>query len=145
MGCDWGDANHTYFQLANLFLAFTYLVPSTIKGLIVLRLCLGIAGFFFCMWAGIILCSPDTFGWNFVFMIINFGHVAYLLYNMRPIKFLVEHEVLYSSLFEHSHVARWQYKLIGTIGVVQKFEKDVVIAIERETEGDSISILTSGR
>ena len=145
MGCDWGEANHTYFQIANLFLAFTYLIPSTIKGLIMLRLCLGTAGFFFTMWGGFILCSPDTLGWNFAFMVINFVHVAYLLYNMRPIKFSEEHEVLYASIFENLHVARWQYKSMATIGVAHEFEQNKVIAVEMETTGDSISILTSGR
>ena len=87
MGCSWGEANHTYFQMANMFLAFSYLVPNNLKGLFVLRFVLGMAGFFFSMWAGIILCSPDTLGWNFAFMVINFGHVAYLLWTMRPIKF----------------------------------------------------------
>ena len=57
--CDWLEANHTYFHVANIFLALTYFCPNNLKGLIALRLCLGTAGVFFALWGVIILCSPE--------------------------------------------------------------------------------------
>ena len=89
----WHDANHTYFQIANLFLAFTYFVPNTLSGLLILRFFLGTAGFFFALWAGVILCSPDTLAWNLVFLTFNYGHAGWMLYKRREIKFGEEHEV----------------------------------------------------
>lgn len=144
MGCDWGEANHTYFQLANMFLAFSYLVPNTLKGLIILRLVLGLAGFFFAMWAAIILCSPDTFGWNIAFMFVNFGHVAYLAWSMRSIKFTEEHEVCYGSVFELLGVGRWQYNVLSQVGKVRELAKEEFYSKEEVTDGTDISILLHG-
>lgn len=145
MSCKWGPANHTYFQLANVFLAFSYLVPNSLKGLIVLRFVLGAAGFFFMLWGGTILCSPDTFGWNLAFMIINFGHVCNLLWTTRPISFSSEHEICYQNVFELLGVARWQYKVMAQLGVVRELKKDFVYAKEDETDGPDISIVIRGR
>lgn len=144
MGCEWGEANHTYFQLANLFLAFTYFVPNSMKGLIFMRLFLGSAGFCFTMWAGVILCSPDTFGWNFIFMIINFAHVIYLLYTMRPIKFPEEQEVIFGNMFESLGVARWQFKLVASIAEKREWSQNEAIATEDLTMCEDLCIVTSG-
>jgi len=144
MTCEWGDANHTYFQIANLFLAFTYFVPNTIKGLLMLRFFLGTAGFFFCLWSGIIICSPDTLTWNLVFLAGNFGHASYLLYQMRPINFDDDNEIVYSSLFEPLGIKRWQYAPLAKISTVKELSNQDVIAIEHVTLGESVSILTSG-
>ena len=140
----WGPANHTYFQLANMFLAFSYLVPNTMKGLFILRIVLGTAGFFFAMWAGIILCSPDTLGWNFAFSVINFGHVGYLLWTQRAISFGEEHEVCYENIFEMLGVARWQYKVLAAIGKATDMPKGQVYATEDSTDGTDISIVIHG-
>jgi len=144
MGCTWGPANHTYFQLANMFLAFSYLVPNNLKGLFILRFVLGAAGFFFSLWAGIILCSPDTLGWNLAFTIINFGHVAYLLIKMRPIKFEEEHEICYENIFELLGVARWQYNVLAQLGKATELAKGHVYASEDLTDGTDISIVLHG-
>jgi len=141
----WNEPNHTYFHIANLFLALTYFCPNSIKGLIFLRLCLGTAGVFFCLWAGIILCSPDTLGWNLVFAVINYGHVLYLWYKMRPIKFSEEHEVLYGALFEQLDIARYQYKALVQLSTVKDLPEGEFYAREDETHGESISIVTFGR
>jgi len=140
----WFDPNHTYFHIANLFLALTYFCPNNLKGLIVLRLFLGTAGVFFCLWAGIILCSPDTLGWNLVFAVINYGHVAYLWYIMRPIKFSEEHEILYAAVFEQLGIARYQYNGLVQLASVKELAKGEHYSKENETHGENISIVTSG-
>lgn len=140
----WGEPNHTYFHIANLFLALTYFCPNNLKGLIVLRLFLGTAGIFFSLWAGIILCSPDTLGWNLVFAVINYGHVSYLWYIMRPIKFTEEHEILYGAVFEQLGIARYQYNSLVQLSTVSEIPKGEIYATENETHGENVSIVTSG-
>lgn len=140
----WGDANHTYFQIANLFLAFTYFVPSTLKGLLVLRLFLGTAGLFFAIWAGVVICAPDTLAWNLAFILFNYGHGLYMLYSMRSIKFVEEHEILFGSLFEQLGVARYEYKDLADVSEVVELRKGQVYAHENETDGENIAILTNG-
>jgi len=145
MACtEWLGANHTYFQIANLFLAFTYFVPNTIKGLLVLRFFLGTAGFFFSMWAGIILCAPDTLAWNLVFIVVNFGHASYLLYKMRRITFDDENELVYTTLFEPLGVERWQYAPLAKISTVKDLPNTEIVAIENKTHGECVSIITGG-
>ena len=142
---NWLDPNHTYFHIANLFLALTYFCPNNLKGLIALRLCLGTAGVFFSLWAGIILCSPDTLGWNLVFSVINYGHVGYLWYSIRPIKFGEEHELLYEAVFEQLGVARYQFSPLAQSSTVKQLPKDEVYSKENQTQGENISIVTAGR
>ena len=143
--CEWGNPNHTYFHIANLFLALTYFCPNNLRGLIVLRLFLGTAGVFFSLWAGIILCSPDTLGWNLVFSVINYGHVAYLWYSMRPIKFSEEHELLYAAVFEQLGIARYQFAPLAGLSFVKHLKKEEVYSHENQTHGENISIVTAGR
>ena len=144
MGCHWGKPNDTYFQLANVFLAFCYLVPDTVKGIIVLRFLLGIAGFFFIMWGGTVLCSPDTVAWNIIFMCLNFGHVTYLLWKMRPIRFDEGQELCYENVFELLGVERWQYKAIAPLGMTTELPKGSFYAKEDVSDGTNISIVLSG-
>ena len=141
----WFEPNHTYFQIANIFLALTYFCPNNLKGLIVLRLFLGTAGVFFCLWASIILCSPDNLGWNLLFSVINYGHVAYLLYSMRPIKFSEEQELLYAAVFEQFGVARYQFNSLAQLSFAKQLPKDEVYSQEHQTLGENISIVTAGR
>ena len=79
-------------QLANFFLFLSYLAPSGLGGLLYLRATLAVGLFFLWLWGYVILCSLDTFAWNFVCMWINVGHVIYLLWTLRPIKFEKELE-----------------------------------------------------
>jgi len=145
MSCtEWLGANHTYFQIANLFLAFTYFVPNTIKGFLLLRFFLGTAGFFFSMWAGIILCAADTLAWNIVFIVVNFGHASYMLYKMRRINFDDENELVYTTLFESLGIERWQYAPLANISTVKEIPNTEILAIENKTQGECVSIITSG-
>jgi len=145
MSCTkWLGANHTYFQIANLFLGFTYFVPNTIKGFLLLRFFLGTAGFFFSMWAGIILCAADTLAWNLVFIVVNFGHASYMLYKMRRITFDDENELVYTTLFESLGIERWQYAPLANISTVKEIPNTEILAIENKTQGECVSIVTSG-
>ena len=52
------------------------------------------------MWGWNVICAPDIFTWNFLFVLLNMGQVLHIIYQMRPVKFNQELEELYSTLFE---------------------------------------------
>lgn len=52
-------ANHWLFQLANVFLFLSYLVPD----LLFLRVALALAGISFVLWGALILKTVDTVVW----------------------------------------------------------------------------------
>ena len=59
------------------------------------------SGFFlYSMWGWNVICAPDIFTWNFLFVLLNMGQVLHIIYQMRPVKFNQELEELYGTLFE---------------------------------------------
>uniref|UniRef100_A0A7M5X9Q3 POPDC1-3 domain-containing protein n=1 Tax=Clytia hemisphaerica TaxID=252671 RepID=A0A7M5X9Q3_9CNID len=142
----WSEPYHTYFQLACFVGALTYFCPNNLKGLIALRLLLGISGVLFCLWTGTIICAIDSFIYNFIFAFVNFGHVAYLCYQMRPVKFKEdEHETLYKAVFEQLAIKRYQYKPLVQWATTERLSKGEFYSVENETRGEKISIMLIGR
>lgn len=101
-------ANHVYFQVANFLLFISYMAPSSLGGLIYLRVTLAGGLFFMALWGYAVLCALDTFLWSFICMWINVVHFLYLLWQQRPTKLEVEYEQLYRAVFEKMHVTRRQ-------------------------------------
>ena len=46
-------------------------------------------------WSWVIVCAPDVFSWNFIFLIVNFIQTILVLYRLRPVKFAQELEDVY--------------------------------------------------
>lgn len=142
--CQWLPANHFLFQLANICLVFSYLVPDTLNGLFLLRFWLGSGGLFFALWAWLILCAPDTLGWNLAFMILNYAHFLYLLIKIkRPRKFGIDCEQAYTHLFEPFGLQRYQFQVLADKALVLKLDAGEVYGKEN-APAERISILLSG-
>ena len=60
------------------------------------------------MWGWNVICAPDIFTWNFLFVLLNMGQVLHIIYQMRPVKFNSELEDLYNTLFEPLRVRGWR-------------------------------------
>ena len=112
-----------------------------------LRFCLGMSGLFFSLWAWLILCAPDTLTWNFFFFVINFVHMGYVGYTIRPVKFTKEVEEMYKMVFAPIHVPRHQFKLLVSDELIEYgyLKEDVSYAVEEMTEFNVLSLLVSGR
>ena len=57
-------------------------------------------------WAWVIFCAPDFFSWNFAFMVINVIQMLFLMYHIRPIKFVEDLEDMYNAMFQPMKVSR---------------------------------------
>ena len=142
--CKWLSANHFLFQIANVCLAASYLAPDSLNGLFMLRGALGLGGLFFALWGWWILCAPDTFVWNVLFMVFNFGHLAYLIYKVkRPRRFSSEAESVYIHLFEPLGVERYQFQKIANLSSASTIQAGEFYGREN-TPVERVSILLSG-
>lgn len=56
-------------------------------------------------WAWNVICAPDVFSWNFIFMLLNMGQTLYIIYQMRPVKVNRELELMYETLFQPLNVS----------------------------------------
>ena len=143
--CNWLPANNFLFQIANVLLVFSYVVPDTLKGLFLLRFFLGTAGLFFALWGWMVLCAPDTFGWNVLFMIGNYIHALYLFIHIkRPRKFSEECELVFKKLFEPFGVKRFQFQKLVKESKVNELEAGNFYG-RKGFPAEHVSILLSGR
>lgn len=143
--CNWLPLNNFLFQIANVLLVFSYFVPDNLNGLFLLRFFLGTAGLFFALWGWMILCAPDTFGWNVFFMIGNYIHALYLFIHIkRPRKFPAQCEAVFKELFEPHGVQRFQFQLLAKQSKVMELRNGEFYA-KKGVPADQISILLKGR
>ncbi|KNC56257.1 blood vessel epicardial substance [Thecamonas trahens ATCC 50062] len=89
--------NHVLFQIANILLLASYASPN----IFVLRCILAASSVFWVLWAWLILdVAVDTVIYNMMYLVLNLGHLAYLLYLRRPISFDSDHlEAVYTNVF----------------------------------------------
>lgn len=144
--CKWLPANQFLFQLANIFLVFTYFAqPNGLSGLVQLRVALTLAGLCFGIWGGTVICSFDCMLWNSAFAVGNALHLLYLFVKLKPKRFEHDHETIYETIFQPVGVKRFQYHKLVKITNVSKFTKGEYYAIQGTTESDHIGILVYGR
>ena len=142
--CKWLPANHFLFQMANVCLVASYFAPDSLNGLFMLRASLGLGGLFFALWGWWILCAPDTFGWNVLFMVFNFAHLAYMVYQVKkPRRFSHDAERVYRYLFEPLGVQRYQFDKIANISSTLRLPSGEIYGKE-DSPAERIGILLSG-
>jgi len=143
--CNWLPLNNFLFQIANVLLVFSYFVPDNLNGLFLLRFFLGTAGLFFALWGWMILCAPDTFGWNVFFMVGNYIHALYLFIHIkRPRKFPEECELVYETLFEPIGVQRFQFQKLVKASKIEKVQSGDFYG-RKNQPAERVSILLQGR
>lgn len=144
--CTWLPLNHYLFQLANICLVVTYFAPpNSLNGLFLLRLSLALAGIFFGVWGGLIICALDTCIWNILFAIGNIIHMCYIFFKIRPRKFDEENEQLYTTVFEPLGVKRFQYNRLARIGRVNIILRNECYATQNEPVKEQLGFLLRGR
>ena len=144
--CNWLPANQFLFQLANIFLVFTYFVkPNGLFGLLQLRASLTMAGLCFGIWGGMVICSFDCMLWNSAFAVGNAIHLVYLMWKMTPKKFSDDQEALYMEIFKPVGVKRFQFQELVKIVKLISFHAGEYYAEQGITESDHIGILLEGR
>ncbi|VVC29071.1 Popeye protein [Cinara cedri] len=144
---DWRPSQHWMFQLANILFFASYSVPTSYYGILFMHSTL-IAGFLILItWAWRIVCAPDVFTWNLLFLIINILQLIYLIYQRRPINFNSELEQVYRNMFKPFKVTRIQFKKL----VSEQFAQIVTLhvgeayAMQNITKTDRLGLLLTGR
>jgi len=101
-------AAHWLLQISNTLLLISY----GFKSILYLRIVLALASLGFILWSVFVLrLALDTILWNTAFFVINTGHVAKLLYDMRDIKFDPDKHFVWENVFyRHLHMDKHTFK-----------------------------------
>ncbi|XP_076373990.1 popeye domain-containing protein 3-like isoform X2 [Tachypleus tridentatus] len=143
----WQRPQHILFQLANTCFCVSYLAPNTRRGILFMHLLLIFGFLMFSTWAWNIICAPDIFSWNFFFMLLNMGHMLYILYTMRQVKFPKELEEIYQSMFLPLKVSRLLYKKLVSLEYAQvlSLHAGEAYAMQNLTRTDRLGLLIAGK
>ncbi|XP_062589589.1 blood vessel epicardial substance-like [Saccostrea cucullata] len=144
---DWREAQHSLFQLANMCLILSFLIPNKFRYYpLCLRIFLGTGYLFFSLWSGLIVCMPDVLLWSAGFFLVNLFHLCYIGYRMLPSRIDKNLDDLYKKLFEPLRVGKPEYDCLVKLGYVYELEKFGEYAKEGITQcGQKTSILLKGR
>lgn len=144
---DWKDAQHYLFQLANLCLILSFLIPNRFRHHpLCLRLFLGLGYLFFSLWSGLIVCMPDVLGWSAAFFLVNLLYLCYIGYRILPSRANKHLDELYKNLFEPLQVSKMEYDCLVKQGFIHELERCDQYATEGITRcGQRTSILVKGR
>ena len=146
--CKWLPANQILFQLANIFLLFTYFVKPNggMVALIQIRIALTCAGLCFALWGGIVICSLDCMLWNLAFVVGNGCHLLYLLNRLKPIAIKDEYEeIIYKTLFKPVNIKTFQFKNLISVAKQRYLQVGEYYARQDITESKYLSIVAHGQ
>ncbi|XP_037082297.1 popeye domain-containing protein 3-like, partial [Pollicipes pollicipes] len=148
-GCPlWAEPQHLLFQLANGCFLVSYVSPNSQRGLLVLHAVLILGFFLYSMWGWNVICAPDIFTWNFLFVLLNMGQVLHIIYQMRPVKFDQELEELYKTLFEPLRVCpRLLFRKLVSPEHAQlvTLHAGEAYALQNLTRTDRLGVLLAGK
>lgn len=110
---DWKDAQHYLFQLANLCLILSFLIPNWFRHYpLRLRFFLGIGYLLFSLWSGQNVCMPDVLCWSAAFFLVNLLYLCYIGYKILPPRDNKHLDELYQNLFELLQVSKMEYDFL---------------------------------
>ena len=144
---DWTPAQHVLYQLANIFLAASFVVPVNFKLYwLLLRSVGATACVFMALWGYHIVCQKDVLGWYFACAIVNGLYTIISLYSLYPAQFNSKLDGLYRSTFKPIKLGRADYKLLTEAGSITVLPEGAEHCTEGATQlGSTVSILLSGR
>lgn len=133
--------NDWYFQLANLFLVFSY----TIGDLLALRICLFYACIFFTLFGlfGLGDIAPDAVIYNALMSVINMYYIVSICWKRRYIEFEPEWEKIYVKVFEPIGVTRSTFETLQSKGLI-RWERQGTIMHDIGDSVTSLCILVKG-
>ncbi|XP_068085263.1 popeye domain-containing 2 [Anabrus simplex] len=146
--CDvWRKPQHLLFQLANACFVISYAAPSSAYGVLFMHSALIFGFMLFSFWAWNVICAPDVFSWNFSFMLLNMGQLVYIIYQMRPVKFDLELEEAYQTLFQPFKVSRLVFKKMvsSEFAQIMSLHAGEAYAMQNVTRTDRLGLLLSGK
>ncbi|CAH0557306.1 unnamed protein product [Brassicogethes aeneus] len=146
--CDyWKEPQHILFQLAHVCFVLAFSSTCSKRGVLFMHCWLILGLLIFATWAWNIICAPDVFTWNFVFMLMNLAQVFHIVYQLRPVKFDAELEEAYHTLFEPFKLTRLQFKKMVSLDFAQimSLHAGEAYAVQNLTRTDRLGLLLSGK
>jgi hypothetical protein len=147
--------HNALFHLAHAFFFLSYLSPNNRYGQLSLHGGLVLGFLVLSTWAWNVICAPDVFAWYIGFTILNVAQLLYILYQMRPIKFDDDLEVIYADIFAPMSLTRLQFKKLvgggtGAIkcasgGQAMTLHTGECYAIQDMTHTDRLALCVAGR
>jgi hypothetical protein len=144
---EWIENQHYLFQLGCLCQLAANLAPIGTIGTLCFHGVLVLSFLLMSSWSWVIVCAPDVFSWNFIFLIVNFIQTILVLYRLRPVKFAQELEDVYQALFKPLNVPRHIFsKLVhDEYAVVLSMYPGEPYANEQISKTDRLGLLIGGR
>ena len=144
---DWKEAQHLLYQLANLCIAVSFLVPNSFAyHVLCLRGLLALGSLFVLIWGATHVCHPDVLAWYLVFVLVNSCQLAYAAYTSWPVPLRAELEDLHDRTFAPLKVTRAEFRELVSTAVIKDLPNGGTYALEGATHcGERLSILLSGR
>ncbi|XP_054723823.1 popeye domain-containing protein 3-like [Uloborus diversus] len=138
---------HVLYQLANICFIISFLAPGDPKGLLFMHALLIFGFLLYSAWAWNIICAPNIFSWNFFFVLLNLGQILYILYTMRKVKFPLELEDIYRTVFQPLQVSRLTFQKLVSPECAQmmSLHPGEAYAMQGLTRTDRLGLLVSGR
>ncbi|CAG9853933.1 unnamed protein product [Phyllotreta striolata] len=146
--CDyWKDPQHILYQSANFCFVLAYCSTCSKRGVLFMHCWLILGLILFSTWAWNVICAPDVFTWNFAFMLMNMAQVFHIIYQLRPVKFDVELEEAYHTLFEPFKIPRLQFKKMvsSDFAEIMSLHAGEAYAVQNLTRIDRLGLLLSGK
>lgn len=164
--------NHPYFHFSHAIMFICYMLPFGSPCQLILLIRIGLAGAttIMALWARNVQCWVDSLMWNSASAVVNVVHILVLFYQLRPIKFNDElemvnllifffcflHSILilfvcvffqvYETLFYPLKVSRKQFrKIISCMKMIRPLKTLEIFAEEKVTRVDSLSLVLSGK
>uniref|UniRef100_A0A2S2PQG6 Blood vessel epicardial substance n=1 Tax=Schizaphis graminum TaxID=13262 RepID=A0A2S2PQG6_SCHGA len=140
--------NHPYFHFSHAIMFICYMLPFGSPCQLILLIRIGLAGAttIMALWARNVQCWVDSLLWNAASAVVNVVHILVLFYQLRPIKFNDELELVYETLFYPLKVSRKQFrKIISCMKMIRPLKTLEIFAEEKVTRVDSLSLVLSGK
>jgi len=114
--------NHWLYQIANFCLLLSFFMFDVLY----LRVLLSAGALVFMMWCIFVLqVALDGALWNFIFFVINIGHIIKMVYDKRPLVFDADKEFIWEHIFyENFRMDRHTFSNLTASCEIITIEKD---------------------
>lgn len=108
----WVEPQHLLFQVANLFILFSFFTPHSLVGHMVHKLLISAGFFSLAIWVWVLKCSPDATVWNFFLGLQALISVNIDLWKLQVFYFGPEAESVYQKVFRKCGATRYDFDRI---------------------------------
>lgn len=138
--------NRIFFQVGCAMFAIGFLIPhKSYLTSFLSHVFISLAHIVMTFWGLLYICSPDVFGWNLFFFILNIIHAGYYLWKVWPVALQRELTDLYTTVFKPFDVKKQEFIDLCNIGKVCTLKNGECYAEEGITSTGNLSVVLYGK